>query len=83
MTILHSINLLVDSSHISDPSNKLSPKTILLCHVDIEINKQQAQLTLCKQGQGMVEVAFIMVKFQEDAYWPDNLSLFTISCEHY
>ena len=24
-----------------------------------------------------------MVKFHEDAYWPDNLSLFTISCEHY
>ena len=24
-----------------------------------------------------------MVKFYEDAYWPDNLSLFTISCEHY
>ena len=24
-----------------------------------------------------------MVKFYEDAYWPKNLSLFTISCEHY
>ena len=24
-----------------------------------------------------------MVKFHEDAYWPKNLSLFAISCEHY
>ena len=24
-----------------------------------------------------------MFKFHEDAYWPENLSLFTISCEHY
>ena len=24
-----------------------------------------------------------MVKVHEDAYWPDNLSLFTISCENY
>ena len=23
-----------------------------------------------------------MIKSHEDAYWPDNLSLFTISCEH-
>ena len=24
-----------------------------------------------------------MVKSHEDAYWPDNLSLFTVNCEHY
>ena len=24
-----------------------------------------------------------MVKFHEDAYWPENLSLFAVSCEHY
>ena len=24
-----------------------------------------------------------MVKSHEDAYWPENLSLFTFSCEHY
>ena len=24
-----------------------------------------------------------MVKFHEDAYWPKNLSLFAIKCEHY
>ena len=24
-----------------------------------------------------------MVNFHEDAYWPDNLSLFTVNCEHY
>ena len=24
-----------------------------------------------------------MVKNDEDAYWPENLSLFTINCEHY
>ena len=24
-----------------------------------------------------------MVKSHEDPYWPDNLSLFTVNCEHY
>ena len=24
-----------------------------------------------------------MVKSHEDAYWPDNLSLFTVNCEHH
>ena len=28
-------------------------------------------------------VFFYMVKIDEDAYWPNNLSLFNIDCEHY
>ena len=30
----------------------------------------------------LVQVTY-MIKSHEDAYWPDNLSLFTVNCEHY
>ena len=28
------------------------------------------------------ELSIYMVESHEDAYWPDNLSLFTVNCEH-